>query len=203
MTHAIFGRYLRQTGWLAIVGCAAAIICNIIASLVTPGHDWVKDTISNLAAGQYAWIQDIGLYLFALGLAALGFGLWQLGLGGDRWKAGSGCLVLAALDLVVIAMRDEYGTPKDSGTVYHTLSTWLFGLLFVLALALLSKDLGHIGAGWRNATTGVAAAFLVLAPPFFLIPTSFDGLYERGLGLMIIGWIVPTALLLIRESRKR
>ena len=194
---------MRVAGALALTGCAAVVIANLVGSIVIDGHDWVRDTISYLAEGQYAWIQDLGLLVFAAGVVALSLGLWRLDLGGARWKAGALCLLLMGLDVVLIALRHEYGERTPEGIVIHSQAVWALGALFALALLLLSRGFGRVAPGWRKGTLAVAVAWIVLAPPFFMIPTGFDGLYERGLALLVIGWIVPVAVLLLAEGRAR
>ena len=50
---------------VAALGGLLAIVGNIAGSIVVPGHDFVADTISDLGAGRYEWIQDFALYGFA------------------------------------------------------------------------------------------------------------------------------------------
>lgn len=194
---------LRVAGALALTGCAATVIANIVGSIVVDSHDWIRNTISYLAEGRYAWIQDLGLLIFAAGLVGLGAGLWRLGLGGFGWRAGAGALVLMGIDVGVIALRHDYGEVTPDGVVVHSQAVWLLGGLFALALLLLARGLGRIGPGWRKGTLAVAVVWIVLAPPFFMVPTGFDGLYERVLALIMIGWIVPVAVLLLEEGRAR
>ena len=194
---------LRVTGGLALAGCAAVAIANIIGSIIVDGHNWITDTISYLAEGRYAWIQDAGLVVFAAGVIGLAVGLWRLNLGGFGWRAGAACLVLMGVDIAMIALRNEYGERTPNGIVVHSELVWALGGLFGLALLLLARGLGRVGPGWRRGTIAAALIWLVLAPPFFLIPTGFDGLYERALALLVIGWIVPVAVLLLEEGRAR
>ena len=194
---------MRAAGALALVGCAAAAIANVVGSLVVEEHDWVRDTISYLAEGRHAWIQDIGLLLFATGLVALGVGLWLLDLGGWGWRIGALCLVLMGADVALIALYEAYGERTPEGVVIHSQAVWALGGLFALALLLLAGGLGRIGSGWRSVTLAAAVAWIVLVPPFFMIPTGFDGLYERALALLVIAWIVPVAVMLIAEGRAR
>lgn len=197
------GEAMRVAGALALVGCAAAVVANIVGSVVVDGHDWVRDTISYLAEGPHGWIQDTGLVLFAAGLVAAGVGLWLLDLGGWGWRIGVLCLVLMGADVVLIALYEAYGERTPDGVVIHSQAVWALGAFFALGLLLLAGGLGRVGPGWRRFTIGIAIAWIVLAPPFFMIPTGFDGLYERTLALIVIAWIVPVAVMLIAEGRAR
>ena len=197
------GEAMRVAGALALVGCVAVAVANVAGSLVVDDHDWVRDTLSYLAEGRYGWIQDTGLVLFAAGLVALGIGLWLLDLGGWGWRLGALCLVLMGLDVVLIALYEAYGERTPDGVVIHSQAVWALGGLFGLALLLLSAGLAGVGAGWRRFTVAAAVLWILLAPPFFLIPTGFDGLYERALALIVLAWIVPVAVMLIAEGRAR
>lgn len=195
------GEAMRIAGGFALVGCAAVVIANIAGNLLVDRHDWIRDTISQLAQGENGWIQDLGLLLFALGIVALAVGLWLLDLGRLGWRLGVLCLLLVGIDVVLIALYQEYGEPTPDGLVVHTEAVWALAGLFALGLLLLSGGLGRVGPGWRRFTLAAAALWIVLAPPLFLVPTGLDGLYERALLLIFVGWIVPVAILLIEEGR--
>ncbi|HUF55043.1 MAG TPA: DUF998 domain-containing protein [Thermohalobaculum sp.] len=197
------GEAMRVAGALALLGCVAVVVANIVGSIVVDRHDWVRDTVSYLAQGRNGWIQDTGLLLFALGIAALAVGLWLLDLGGLAWKIGALCLLLMACDVVLISLYEQYGERTPEGVVVHSQAVWALGGLFPLALLLLSGGLARVGPGWRRFTLAAAILWIVLAPPFFLMPTGFDGLYERVLVLIVIAWIVPVSVMLIAEGRAR
>ena len=56
---------VRLLAWYAIFGCILFSGMILIADFVVPGHDWIADTISDLGAGEYEYIVDIGIYAFS------------------------------------------------------------------------------------------------------------------------------------------
>ena len=63
--------FVAALGCFAIVGCVVFTVSILIADMVVPNHDWIADTISDLGAGKYEFIVDIGLYTFSTALIAL------------------------------------------------------------------------------------------------------------------------------------
>lgn len=196
-------KMLHLAGGLGLFGCLAVVAGNIAGVMIYERHDWISDTISDLAAGRWGWIQDAGMILFGLGILACGFGMrvWQGG--GWAWKLASVALVLLAIDIAVIAAHNEYGD-RDSGKfVIHMYAVYALSGLFPLA-ALLAvpglRDAVEAGRDWSRFSLGIAAAWLVLSPLFFVVPTAWDGAYERVLGLVIVGWVAAIAWLLSRRA---
>ena len=64
-------RLLQVCGYIGLFGCIAAVVTDIIGIIVVEKHNPISETISALAITKYAWIQDLGLNLFALGLDSL------------------------------------------------------------------------------------------------------------------------------------
>ena len=95
---------------IGLFGCISVVLTDIIGTLVVDGYNPIKQTISTLAINEKAWIQDIGLNLFAASFAACGLGFWIMDLrSGPRGKVGSTLLFLLAIDILVISERDTYG----------------------------------------------------------------------------------------------
>ena len=191
---------LRLAGQLGVLGSIALPVANAAGVMVVERHSWISDTISDLAAGPHEWIQDVGLYLFALALAAVGAGLWRLHLGGWGWRIGAGLLWLLAADVALMAFWEDYSN-HDPGFTIHPYAVYLFGIGFGLALLLLARGLGQIGRGWAWASLALFIAWAVLAPIYFFVPPAIEGIYERGLGLIVIGWLLAVSVLLLEEGR--
>ena len=193
---------LRISGLLGLLGAIALPAANAAGIIVVERHDWISDTISDLAAGPHDWIQDLGLYLFALGLAALGLGLWRLQLDAWRARAGAALLWVVAADVVLMAFWEDYRNP-DPGFTIHPYAVYLFGIALGLVFALLARGLGQIGRGWAWASLALFIAWAILAPIYFFVPATIEGLYERGLGLLVVGWMLAVSVLLLEEGRAR
>lgn len=85
------GSTLRRRGVIgcaavALLGCVLVTAANLIGILIVDDHNPISETISKLAIGDYAWIQDFGLDAFAVSLFALALGLYLSLTGG--WRLG-------------------------------------------------------------------------------------------------------------------
>lgn len=198
-------RMQRACGWIGLIGAVLVVAGNLAGIAIYEQHDPISDTISDLAAGRWGWIQDTGLIFFGLGAIACAVGLWPWWRGRTGWTLGLAALVLLGIDLGIIAGHNEYGD-RDSGKfVIHMYAVYAFGVLFLLQAALLApglRDARFLSGAWEKAGYGVAVAWLVLSPLFFLVPTAWDGAYERLLGLITVGWIAALSLALIRSARR-
>ena len=186
-------------GWLGVWGVLAA---DLLGILLVEAHNPIAETISKLAVGPQAWIQDLGLNLFGIGIAlcAAGFTLWRTG--GLAWRAGILLLALLGLDVVIIAEYNEYaGELGEDATVHRTL-VYILYVLFAAASLLLAPGLKDAGRRWQTASLGAAAAWIVLAPVMLIVPTSIDGAYERLVGLVLLAWFGGASILLIRHATR-
>lgn len=193
-------------GAVGLAGAVVALAADAAAWLIHPSFDPMSETISDLAAGRYAIVSDIGLYALAGGMAALALGLWRLSdpaaAGGALWRAGCGAMVLAAIAIVLIGAYSEYGDGDLGGFEIHKELVIGLGLSQAAAPLLLAPGLARFGPGWRNVSLAFAALWLVAAPPFFFVPTSIDGGYERLVALAMVAWIGALGRLLVREGRR-
>lgn len=82
---------------LAVFGCTALAVSILIADFVVPDHDWIADTISDLGAGRYEFIVDIGLYAFSAALIGLAVLAAHVHLGEWDWSAGIIALIIFGL----------------------------------------------------------------------------------------------------------
>lgn len=194
---------LRACGIVGLIGPIGAVVANILGVLIYEEHDWISETISNLAAGPWGWIQDVGLVLLAFGLVAVAAGLWNWGLGGIRRKVVVTALVLLAADVVVIALHNEYGDGDSGKFVIHSYANYALGLLFGVTTWAAARPLGAVGPRWKRFSWGIAIAWVILAPVFYFVPTAWDGLYERGLALLFLGWVAAVSWLLLRRGKGR
>ena len=192
---------LKFLGVVALLGALALVVGNIVGSIVVPGHDWVADTVSDLAAGRFEIIQDVALYGYAGALTACALGAAHLHKDGTRWNAGIVCLALLAMCVVVIGARNEYGDSDSEGIVIHIYVVYALGLLFAVLFWVMAKGMGMVSAGYGRLSRACAVVWTLAAPVFFFMPTGYDGAYERGLGIVTLIWVGGFAVMLISAAR--
>nr|WP_093740326.1 DUF998 domain-containing protein [Sulfitobacter delicatus] len=188
-------------GWVAVLGCVVFAVSILIADFVVPDHDWIADTISDLGAGRYESIVDIGIYAFSAALVACALLCAHVHLGGARWSAGTIGLAALALIVFLVGARNEYGDNDSDGVVIHIYLVYALGLLMLLIPWLLSHGLEETAPGQGKALRVISLLWLISAPPFFFLPTGIDGLYERYLGLIAMAMVVLLGRLFIRRGR--
>lgn len=191
----------RALGWYAILGCAIFAISILIADFVVPEHDWISDTISDLGAGRFEFIVDIGIYAFSASLISIALLAAHIHLG--RWPWSVGVVGFAALGLIVflIGARNEYGDSDSDGVVIHIYLVYALGFLFAALPLAMAHDTDRIGHGNARLLTGLSALWTLSAPIFFFLPDSIDGTYERYLGLIAFAITISMASIFIRRAR--
>lgn len=195
--------FLIVMGWIAIAGGIALIVGNVTGSIVVPDHNWISDTVSDLAAGRYEIIQDVALYGYAATLAALSLGCAHLHRGGWRWSTLTVALMLLAVCVIIIGARNEYGDGDNEGIVIHIYIVYAMAAFFVSAFILAALIFARAD-GWFSAISWVcAAAWVIGAPVFFMMPTAYDGAWERGLGVVSIIWTTAFAMWMLSFARQR
>lgn len=185
---------------IGFAGSAVLILGNIVGSLVVPNYDWVADSVSDLAAGPSDIIQDVALYGYAAALGACAVGAAHDHLGGKRWSGGILCLMLLATVVTIIGARNEYGDGDREGVVIHIYLVYALGALFLAAPLLMAHGMGRVGATFERVALGCAVVWGIGAPVFFMVPTSIDGLVERGLGLVTVVWVGSLCWVLLRRA---
>ncbi|MFL4468607.1 DUF998 domain-containing protein [Tateyamaria armeniaca] len=192
---------LVASAWVAIAGTVALLLGNIIGSIVVPDHDWVADTVSDLAAGRYEIIQDVALYGFAGSLIACAIAAAHLHLDGTRWNIGIACLALLAMCVVVIGARNEYGDNDNEGIVVHIYVVYVLGILFAALFLAMARGLSSISRRYGVISSCCGALWIVGAPAFFFMPTGYDGAFERGLGVIAMVWVTSFGWMLFAVAK--
>jgi len=192
---------LLALGCYAIFGCALFALSILIADFVVPDHDWIADTISDLGAGRYEFIVDIGIYAFSASLIAIALAAAHLHLGGWRWSAGLLGLAIMGLIVFLVGARNEYGDADQDGTVIHIYLVYGIGVLTLLVPWSMAKGAARAHPLYGRILVGLSLLWLVSAPPFFFLPTGIDGIYERYLGLIAMAAVVTLGHLFIRHAK--
>lgn len=191
---------LRAMGLIGIAGCIALVAGTIVAPFFVPDYNWISDTISDLSAGQSEIIMDVALYLFAAGVLATALGAAHAHLGAGFWSAGVVALALAGALVIMIGARNEYGDGDTEGIVVHIYFVYGLGLMFALIPFSMAHGLAAGYAWARSMLYGLGTLWVLSAPPFFFMPTEYDGLYERALGLLSCGMILVLCTVFLQRG---
>jgi hypothetical protein len=191
-------------GVIGLIGCVVVVAADLIGILMVERHDPISETISKLAIGKHAWIQDVGIDFLAAGFLANAVGLFAWRFGKARVKTVAVLLGLTAVDLVLIAEHNQYAGRDNEGAQIHTYCVYaLFGL-FVVASLLLAFDLRQFGSTWWALSLAASLAWIIGGPIFmYIVPTSWDGALERLLGLVMTGWLAMLSILMVQRGRRR
>lgn len=193
---------LLALGWYAIVGCLICGATIVIAPSFVPDYDWFADTISDLAAGEYESIVDIGIYAFSASLISIALLAAHSHMGGWGWSVGT--VGFAALGLIVflVGARNEYGDSDDEGVVIHIYLIFaIAGIMAVLPWAM-SRGARKAGRSYARILIAISAIWTISTPIFFVLPTQVEGIYERYLALLAVAAVVTLAWLFIERGRK-
>lgn len=185
-------------GWYAIVGCILFVGSIFIADFIVPNHDPLADTISDLAAGRYEFIVDMGLYAFSASLISIALLAAHVHLGGKRWSVGVIGFALFGLIVFLIGARNEYGDSDDEGIVIHIYLVYAIGLLMTVLPLLMMEGAGRVRAYYPKVFGAVTVLWTVCAPVFFFLPDGIDGIYERYLGAISLFYVCLMAHLFLR-----
>lgn len=193
-------RFDRAAAALVLLGAVAVLVANIVAARLHPETGFFADTISNLAAGRYAWVLDGALTLFALGMAAVGVAMWRYRLDGWPWRTGAVLTVLVAASIVVIAFYEEYGDGDAGGITIHLEIVVAMALAFAAATWLVAPGLTRVGGRWSAFSMLLGLGWLLLGLAFFfLAPDDWDGLVERGAAALMVVWALTMARFVARR----
>ena len=188
---------------MAVFGCIALAVSILIADFVVPNHDWIADTISDLGAGKYEFIVDIGLYAFSAGLISLAILTAHVHLGKWDWSVGIVALIVFGLLVFLIGARNEYGDNDSDGWVIHIYLVYGLGLAMTVSCFALARGAGRASPIYQRILIGTGIAWVLAAPVFFFLPTDVDGIYERFLGGISFVMVLTLAHLFFQRSRQK
>ena len=192
---------------VGIVGPIVVIVGDLAASLSTPGYSLVRDSVSSLALTGIGWLQSICFLAMALLLEIFVAGLFFNIHRARGFHAGIILLALCGFVLMLIATfhMDHPGAPPIDGTI-HTLASYGLGLLFPIAILLLSPSFKST-PNWKNIfvytlIAGVLALALIVGA-FFTEQRGWFGLYERIIIGNALVWVEVVAVHFLRLLLRR
>lgn len=196
--HVIRPELLVLCGAVGIVGNLGPIAAMVLA-LPVAEHDFMADTISDLARGPHAWLMDTGFYLGAAGMLALAIGAAHYHIGRWAWSAGLFCLALLALVITLLGVWDDI-TPEGAGMTVHTRLTFLLGPLYLAGPLLMAPAIARVDRGLAVAFAASAVLWIVFAAAFKLTGDGIDGLLEKIAVAATLVWTLPLAAVLLRRG---
>jgi len=182
---------------VAIAGCAIAVACDLLGAALSDRIGLASDTISNLAAGEWDILSDLGIYAFVLGVLAVTVGLIRWRVSRWDWRIGTVLLVVLAVDYTLIAAYEAYSTGE--GTQIHYKLVYLMGAAFPLTVLLTAGQFYELDRRLGIALYLGGVLWAIAAPLLFVVPTAWDGLYERALALGKLGWFVTMGVMIWRD----
>ncbi|MFD0918024.1 DUF998 domain-containing protein [Pseudahrensia aquimaris] len=184
----------------ALIGLAIAFVLSALAPLMTPNSNAVADTISDVAAGPFDWVQDAALHIEALALAALAIAMF-VGVGrGLCWKLACMMLLAMAAALMLMASVERYSKDAPQGIVIHSYLVYTYGFAFIALLLTTLPVLRRWNSFWVALNLIGGVAWIAVAVFYFNMGTGWDGLVERLLGTLQFGWVALFAWTLRREN---
>lgn len=194
--------FMIPLGWYAILGCMVLGIAILIADFVVPNHDWVADTISDLGAGRYEFIVDIGIYAFAASLLSIALLASHAHLGGWRWSFGTVGFAVLALIVFLVGARNEYGDNDTDGVVIHIYLVYAIGILMAVLPWAMADGARRIEPYYGRILVGISVLWALSAPFFFFLTDTIDGIYERYLGLIAFSAVITMDRLFIWHATR-
>ncbi|MEP3333293.1 DUF998 domain-containing protein [Sedimentitalea sp.] len=189
--------------FLGVFGCIALATSILIADFVVPNHDWIADTISDLGAGRYEFIVDMGLYAFAAALIGLAVLAAHVHLGAWDWSVGIIALIVFGLLVFLIGARNEYGDNDSDGWVIHSYLVYALGVTMTIACFALARGAARASPRYRTVLIATGIVWVASSPVFFFLPTDIDGIYERYLGAVSFVLVVILSHLFYQRAKQR
>ncbi|MEE4206079.1 MAG: DUF998 domain-containing protein [Erythrobacter sp.] len=196
----------KVLGGLVIAGCLTAIVLDLVGVGLSDQVGMIRDTISNLAAKEgddtpVDELADTGLYAFVVAVLAATAGLarWRI----DRldWKIGAVLLVIVAICVALIAGYEAY--TNGEGPVIHYRLVYVLGGAFPLTVLLTAGQFYEIRKWLGIALYTLGVVWGIAAPFLFVVPTGWDGAYERLLAALMLGWFAAMGVMIWRDPDTR
>ena len=202
--------------WAALVSIlttAYFAMAAIMAHLLAPDYDFVKDYISDYAIGPWGWIYGSAFLASCAGCFALSFALVRQVPAVALSRVGVALLVLVGLTYAVdFAFPTDIlppGAPPETvtGTI-HLAAALLGWVLFVISAFMLSSKLkiDPFWLPWHRTLTGLAwlaLSLLVVLAGVVAAKIPFGGLAEKAFILDRNVWALVMAFLAFHSPGKQ
>lgn len=194
---------MKYTRLAAIYGVSANLLMAVVdasMALILERKSMLSTTISDLAAGEFAWVQDLALCLVGLSLVTTALIAWLCGRKSWREAVGAPALAIAGVAIAGLALYDEYGDGDTGGMVIHIELVGVAAFSFTLAQLALARFAGDI-AGWLGWLSYATALIWVLGGAgTYLVPDQIQGAAERLAALAMLVWTLAVNVSLLSAS---
>jgi len=193
-------RPLPQLAVLAIVGQLVLLASAWLLPAISEYH-LVGDNISELAIGQYGFVQTLAFVISGLGVLALAYGIHRLtaGIRGSLLGSvfigiyGVGALVVAIFPSDRIDSKADVWTQSTTGWI-HSITAFVAYLSVITGMLVLTWTFAR-DMHWRSLVVGSALlAGAALALLFVQSEGPWVGLMQRLMITAISGWLILVAL---------
>jgi hypothetical protein len=193
-------RPLPQFAIFAVVGQLILLASAWLLPAVSEYH-LVGDNISELAIGQYRFLQTLAFVVSGLGVLALAYAIHRLTAGIRGSLLGSVFIAIYGLGALVVAIfpTDRIDSEADvwsqstTGWI-HSITAFVAYLSVITGMLILTWTFAR-DARWRSLVVGSALlAGAALALLFVQTEGPWIGLMQRLLITAISGWLIVVAL---------
>jgi len=193
-------RPLPQLAVLAVVGQLVLLASAWLLPAISEYH-LVGDNISELAIGQYGFVQTLAFVISGLGVLALAYGIHRLtaGIRGSLLGSvfigiyGVGALVVAIFPSDRIDSKADVWTQSTTGRI-HSITAFVAYLSVITGMLVLTWTFAR-DMHWRSLVVGSALlAGAALALLFVQSEGPWVGLMQRLMIAAISGWLILVAL---------
>ena len=181
----------RRAAFGILAGIVAPIVAwalTVVAGVVWPGYDPIRQSISLLAGAPLGWLQTLAFAISGLLGVAWAFGLSSV-LGATRRNRS----IVRALVLVQAAIAFGFALlPADPGPERAPVSTvgalhlgnfYLYAVTMPLTLLALGLVMRRDGR-WRGSVRPTLVAAVIALVSIALVPATLDGPLTPWLGLL-------------------
>ena len=193
-------RPLPQLAVLAVVGQLVLLASAWLLPAISEYH-LVGDNISELAIGQYGFVQTLAFVISGLGVLALAYGIHRVtaGIRGSLLGSvfigiyGVGALVVAIFPSDRIDSKADVWTQSTTGWI-HSITAFVAYLSVITGMLVLTWTFAR-DMHWRSLVVGSALlAGAALALLFVQSEGPWVGLMQRLMITAISGWLILVAL---------
>ncbi|MBS1528847.1 MAG: DUF998 domain-containing protein, partial [Bacteroidetes bacterium] len=160
-----------------IIGSALFAIVNFSFSAVSPDYDVARQSIGELALGEYGWIQSANFMVTGVFLCAFAIGLRK------ELVSGTGAAIIPVLQIVLGLIMLSLGVfPVHA--IHRVLLLVLFASImlnfFVFSRRFAADQRWAHWAAYTNITAIVLLIFFALYVRSNLHHGAYTGIYQRG-----------------------